>query len=396
MKQEEKLLKTMSQQKYRQPQRRHRLPNATILSEPDSSLLIIVAFLVVIGIMAIFSATAQKAMDEGTNPASYMLKQIFCMIIGIFALRFFVRFDYKKLSMFAVSFSWLVVGLLALVDYTPLGIMVNGARRWMMIGPLQFQPSELAKIAVILLLANAFYKNCELFNPNKFKYYIPILAMIFLIYKQPNLSMIILLGVTGIIMYLSSGGSMKMFLALCGAGAAGLCAFIKPYQLNRVKIWFNPESDPLGQGYNVIQSKLAFAAGGFWGVGYGNSKQKLAWLPEGHTDFIFAVIGEEFGFVGCVLVICLFFGLLHRGLIISSRCSDVYGKLVAVGITVLVGFQAALNMSVASSFLPATGVPLPFISYGGTSLIVNMSMMGILLNISRKRIRRIDNVEKQY
>ena len=205
--------------------------------------------------------------------------------------------------------------------------------------------------------------------------------------------MILLLFITALIMYLSAGGPLKMILSSGIIGAAILCVFIKPYQLNRIKIWFNPESDPLGQGYNVIQSKLAFAAGGLWGVGYGNSKQKLAWLPEGHTDFIFAVVGEEAGFLGCLLIICLFFGLIHRGLIISSRCPDIFGKLIAVGITIMIGVQAGLNMSVASSFLPATGVPLPFISYGGTSLIVNMSMMGILLNISRKRIRRINSIE---
>ncbi len=386
----------MSQQRYRQPQKRKgRIPNSTILSEPDSALIIIISFLVVLGIMAIFSATAQKAIDESHNPASYVLKQLLCLIIGVFVMKFFIKYDYKKLANHALNFSWLVAGLLALVDYTPLGVMVNGAKRWMMLGPLQFQPSELAKIAIILLLGNAFYKNSELFSGEKFKYYIPILAMVFLIYEQPNLSMIILLFVTGLIMYISAGGPLKMILGAGAAGAGILSIFIKPYQLNRVKIWFNPESDPLGQGYNVIQSKLAFAAGGFWGVGYGNSKQKLAWLPEGHTDFIFAVIGEEFGFIGCVLVICLFFGLIHRGLIISSRCPEIYGKLVAVGITIMIGFQAGLNMSVASSFLPATGVPLPFISYGGTSLIVNLAMMGILLNISRKRIRRINNIDEQ-
>lgn len=367
--------------------------NSTILSEPDGTLIVIVAFLVTIGIMAIFSATAQKAMDEGANPAAYILKQLFCLGIGVFVMKFFINFDYKKLAHHSIWIAWGVVILLALVDYTTLGITVNGAKRWMMLGPLQFQPSELAKISLILLLANAFYKDAELFASRKFKYYIPILAMIFLIYKQPNLSMILLLLITGLIMYLSSGGPLKMILGAGVVGSAILCVFIKPYQLNRIKIWFNPEADPLGQGYNVIQSKLAFAAGGLWGVGYGNSKQKLAWLPEGHTDFIFAVVGEEAGFLGCLLIICLFYGLVHRGLIISSRCPDIFGKLVAVGITIMIGVQAALNMSVASSFLPATGVPLPFISYGGTSLIVNMAMMGILLNISRKRIRRINNIE---
>lgn len=384
----------MSHQKYRNNHNHKRMPNSTILSDPDNTLIVIVSFLVVIGIMAIFSATAQKAMDEGSNPASYILKQLVYLFVGIGIMKFFSRYDYKKLAKYSISFAWIVVVLLALVDFTSLGVMVNGAKRWIMLGPIQFQPSELAKISVILLLGNAFYKDSELFNSNKFKYYIPILAMVFLIYEQPNLSMIMLLFVSGLIMYLSAGGPLKMIASAGLAGIGILSIFIKPYQLNRIKIWFNPESDPLGQGYNVIQSKLAFAAGGLWGVGYGNSKQKLAWLPEGHTDFIFAVIGEEAGFLGCVLIICLFFGLIHRGLIISSRCPDIYGKLLAVGITIMIGFQAGVNMSVASSFLPATGVPLPFISYGGTSLIVNLAMMGILLNISRKRIRRINNVEE--
>ena len=166
--------------------------------------------------------------------------------------------------------------------------------------------------------------------------------------------------------------------------------FVLPeHAKTRIDVYLNPELDPRGAGYNIIQSLLAFAAGGFWGVGYGNSKQKLYWLPEGHTDFIFAVIAEELGFLGCFLVIGLFLTFIHRGIIISSRCTDMLGKLMAIGITLSIGLQAFINMSVSSSLIPATGVPLPFISYGGTSLIVSMCMVGILLNISRKRIKRI-------
>ena len=379
----------MSSPRYRQPNNRDRMPSAPILSEPDNILVIITSFLVVLGIMAIFSATAQKAINAGGNPADYLIKQLVCLAGGLFLMKFFTRVDYKKFAIWAIPFAWFVVFLLILVDFTPLGVIVNGAKRWMMLGPIQFQPSELAKIAVILLLGNAFYKDCNIFDSVKWKYYLPIFIMCLLIFQQPNLSMIMLLAITGVIMYLTAGGSIKMFLSLILAGGIGLSCFIKPYQLARLKTWFNPEADPQGLGYNVIQSKLAFAAGGFWGVGYGNSKQKLDWLPESHTDFIFAVIGEEFGFIGCILVICLFFGIFHRGLIIASRCPDIYGKLLATGIAVLLGVQAALNMSVASSFLPATGVPLPFISYGGTSLVVNLILIGILLNISRKRIKKI-------
>jgi cell division protein FtsW len=185
-------------------------------------------------------------------------------------------------------------------------------------------------------------------------------------------------------MYIVAGGSVRLigFSFLSGMLLFG-GSLLQPYQRERIKIWFNPESDPLGAGYNIIQSKVAFASGGFWGCGFGASKQKLAWLPEAHTDFIFAVIGEELGFIGCLFLIGLFWTLLQRGFIIASKCSNMYGKLLAIGLTFSIFFQAFLNMGVASSVLPATGVPLPFISYGGTSIVVTLSMIGILMNISK-------------
>lgn len=367
---------------------------SVIISSPDRTLLVIVMFLVILGIMAIFSASAPKSMEMGLNPARFVLNQIVFLVLGFFGMRFLTNYDYKNLVMWTMPLMLGVVILLALVDFTPLGVTVNEAKRWINIGFFQFQPSEFAKPAVVLLLASAFYKNCKLFDNNKMIYFLPILAMIFMIYKQPNLSMVILLMATSLVMYLSAGGPMKVLWMGMGAGVlgvltAGATHLIKPYQMSRITTWINPEADPLGAGYNVIQSLVAFATGGFWGVGYGSSKQKLAWLPEAHTDFIFAVIGEELGFIGSLLVIGLFWTFVHRGLLIASRCPDMYGKLLAVGITFSVGFQAFLNMSVASSFLPATGVPLPFISYGGSSLMVSMWMVGILLNISKKRVKKI-------
>ncbi len=364
--------------------------DSTIISPPDATLIMVVSFLVVIGIMAIFSAGAPKCIMQGENPASFAIKQFISLIFAAIGMIFFMKYDYKRLAGWAVPFAWFVIIMLALVDFTPLGVMVNGAKRWMMLGPIQFQPSEMTKPAIIMLLASAFYKDATIFNDYKImRYYLPILVMVFLVFKQPNLSMVILLGLVSLIMYLISGGSFKMILMMGASAFVGLMFLIKPYQLSRLKIWLNPEIDPYGAGYNIIQSLLAFAAGGLWGVGFGNSKQKLAWLPEGHTDFIFAVIGEELGFIGCLLVIGLFWTFMHRGLIISSRCNNMYGKLLAAGISFSIGVQAFINMSVSSSFLPTTGVPLPFISYGGTSLFVSLCMVGVLLNISRKRIRKI-------
>ncbi len=409
MKNEEGFLKIMPYQRNRanrSEKYRVQTPHSdVVLSPPDTTLMVVVAFLVVIGLMAIFSAGAPKSMEAGQNPASFALKQFAYLIVGLFGLKYFIKLDYKKLKDWAVPFAWFVIAMLVLVDFTPLGVVVNGARRWIMLGPIQFQPSEMTKLAVIMLLSNAFYRDGNLFSSTKImRYFVPILIMIFLVYKQPNLSMVILLLLTSMVMYLSVSGSIKYMLATAGAAITMMAGtfmlfgkkLLHGYQMQRIQIWLNPNIDPYGAGYNIIQSLLAFAAGGFWGVGYGNSKQKLAWLPEGHTDFIFAVIAEELGFLGCFFVIGLFWTFIHRGIIISSRANDMFGKLMAVGITLSIGLQAFINMSVSSSLIPATGVPLPFISYGGTSLIVSLCMVGILLNISKKRIKRIKNYDRGY
>lgn len=398
---EEKYLKSMSYQRSN-PKNSINPQLKIISSPPDKVLLTVVGFLIVIGLMFIFSATAPKLIDAGINPAKSFLNQFLTGVIpGFIGMWFFTNADYRILKKFDKPFAWFVVILLALVEFTPLGVTINEAKRWIAIGPIQFQPSEFAKLAVVTLLARAFCDDCKIFDSAKFvNFFLPIFIMVFLVFKQPNLSMVILLGMTSVVMYVVSGADLKFLIAATIAGITGISAaiiggltgilkIIKPYQLSRITIWLNPESDPLGAGYNVIQSLVAFATGGIFGVGYGGSKQKLAWLPESHTDFIFAVIGEELGFLGCFFVIGLFLTLVQRGFLIATRCPETYGKLLAVGITFSLGFQALLNMSVASSFLPATGVPLPFISYGSSSLWVSMAMIGILLNISKKSVRKV-------
>ena len=368
-----------------------------IISSPDKTLLIVVSFLVIIGFLAIFSATAPKCLDEGGNPAQFLFKQFICFVVGFFGLKFFTNYDYKKLADWNVVIMVSILVALFLVDFTPLGVTVNGAKRWINLAGFQLQPSEFAKPAVVLLLASAFRKDANLFDQDKWVWaFIPIIAMVGFIFLQPNLSMVILLGMTTVVMYMAAGGSWKLFFTAFGgaifAAFVGVATkLIRPYQMQRLVTWRHPEADPLGAGYNIIQSLIAFASCGFSGVGYGGSIQKLSYLPECHTDFIFAIIAEELGFVGCVLVIGLFFTFMQRGFVIAARCPDMYGKLLAIGITFSIVFQAFMNMSVASSFLPTTGVPLPFISYGGSSLIVSMIMVGILLNISKKRIKKIRN-----
>lgn len=365
--------------------------------QSDRPLLIAVIFLVVIGLMAIFSASAPKCIEMGINPARFLIQQMIGVAIGFVGLKFLSNFHYKKLMTYTLPFAAFVIIMLILVKVA--GVTVNGAQRWINIGPMSLQPSEFAKPAVVLLLAGVFYRNAEVFDNNKIvTAFIPILIMMGLIFVQPNLSMLLLLMFTSVAIFICAGGSIKLLLT---SAACVIPLFImkglRGYQSSRIITWLNPEADPSGAGYNVIQSLVAFATGGFYGVGYGSSKQKLAWLPESHTDFIYAVIGEEHGFIGCLLIIFLFWTILQRGFFIASKCQDMYGKLLALGLTFSICFQGFLNMWVASSFVPATGVPMPFISYGGSSIMVSLWMVGILLNISKdnvKRMRTYTNVRK--
>lgn len=357
------------------------------IKPPDRILKIVVFFLVIIGIMSVFSASVPKCINSGISPLHFTIIQLGGVILGYFGMRLLTNFDYKKLINITNGFAVFVIGLLVLVLAT--GDIINGAQRWISIGPLSLQPSEFAKPAVVMLLANVFSKDANLMDSKKWSTFLLIIIMVLLILKQPNLSMVILLFGTSVVMYLAAGGSTKLigggFLAFLGLGGVG--SILQPYQLQRIKIWLNPEVDPLGAGYNIIQSMVAFASGGLWGSGYGASKQKLAWLPEAHTDFIFAVIGEELGYIGCIFLIGLFWTILQRGFVIASRCPDMYGKLLAIGLTFSICFQAFLNMGVSSSMLPATGVPLPFISYGGSSVMITLCMIGILLNISKNKMK---------
>ncbi len=384
----------------RERRRGHHEEKSIILSAPDKTLLLVVTFLVIIGLLAIFSATAPKCMREGANLASFLIKQMIYAGFGFLAMGWFAKFDYKKLERYNTKFLWIVAILLLVLQFTPLGVTINGAKRWINLGFMQLQPSELAKPLFCMLLASNFKEKVDLLNFNNWtSTFIPILILLGIIYKQPNLSMVIILLTTSFMLYIAARGSLKLVAILGGLGFAGalfyLPKLLQGYQMDRINVWLNPGSDALGKGYNIIQSLIAFASGGFIGTGYGGSIQKLAYLPECHTDFIFAIIGEEFGYLGCLFIIGLFTVLVYRGLRIAKRCPDMYGKLLAIGITVIFGFQAFLNMSVASSFFPVTGVTLPFISYGGTSIIVSLAMVGILLNISKQRIKRIRTENEQ-
>ncbi len=368
-----------------------------IISKPDKTLVITSIFLVTIGILAVFSASAPKAIASGDNPLSFVLKQLIWLVLGVIGCWFFTyKINLKKLKPFGLPLAWIVVALLLMVEFTPLGLTVNNSTRWLAIGPIQFQPSEFAKPIFVLCCATMFSKNTILYDSKKLKYYIPFGIILLLVLSQPNLSMVILLLATFSVIFLCAGGNFKDLFILGTLCVCAIATKIKPYHLERIRYAFKPELDPRGAGYNTIQSLIAFASGNFFGVGYGNSKQKLGWLPENHTDYIYAVIAEEFGFLGCLFIICLFGTFLVRGCAISMKTTDPYLKLLAFGITFSICFQAMMNMGVTSSLMPPTGIPLPFISYGGSSLFVTLCMLGVLLNVSRKKVDRISDRKNMY
>ena len=313
----------------------------------------------------------------------------------------FSNYDYKNLKKWTFLLPICVIVALLLVKFTPLGVSINGSRRWLSLVFFRFQPSEVSKMAMIMLLASAFSLKKKEYKRYFLHFAIPIIAMIAVVLKQPNLSMtIILLSIMGC-MYICSGKSLKILyvslvMMACLVGlfrihVLELSDFLEPYQIERLRYALHPERDIQGSGYQVFHSLIAISSGGVMGAGYGASKEKLGYIPEAHNDFIFAIIAEEMGFFGSLLIICLFWTLLHRGLIIAFRCPDLYGRLLAAGISIAITMQGFFNIAVASARLPATGITLPFISYGGSSLVVTMCMIGVLLNISKKRIKRIGN-----
>ena len=377
-----------------------------IKTRGDKKLLYTTIILVVIGLMAVLSASLPLCISHNMFSLYYVLQHIIWLFFGSLGLFFFSKFDYKNLKRYTLLFAVFVIALLLIVKFTPLGLTINGARRWINLGFFRFQPSEFSKPAIILLLANLFSLSKETLL-SKLPAYLGITGlMLFVILKQPNLSMVLLLSGIAFCMYICSGKSLKpvlvggivvsCFAGMILSGAVDLSNVLEPHQLDRLRnCRYSTSVNVQEGGYQVFHSMIAISSGGLVGCGYGNSKEKLGWLPEAHTDFIFSVISEEFGFVGSLAIILLFLILFYRGINIALRSPTIYGRMVAFGITVSIAMQAFLNISVATSFLPATGVTLPLISYGGSSLFVTMCMIGILLNISKTRMIRDDRIGKE-
>jgi cell division protein FtsW len=341
--------------------------------------------LVVIGLVSVFTASAVQADVETGSSLSVLLKQIISALLGGVALWTTMRIPFERWRRIARLVGLAAITLLVMTMF--IGNTANGSERWIML-PLgfTFQPSDVAKVAAIFLMAQATSQK-RLMTGNMALNFALVGVMIFLILKQPNLSVSIILVMLALSMLLVAGLPLGILGVLSVGGIVGAIREIlhNPYQMERISGWLSPWKDPQDTGYNLIQSYYAIGSGGLFGVGLGNSIQKLYYLPFQHTDFIFAVICEEWGFIGATIVLALFGVLAWRGFTIAWHCPHRFGKMLAFGLTMAITLQAMINVCVTIGLMPVTGVTLPLISYGGTSMIVTLAMIGILLNISRYR-----------
>ncbi|HEV8307005.1 MAG TPA: putative lipid II flippase FtsW [Methylomirabilota bacterium] len=355
---------------------------------PDYFLFLVVLGLLGLGVVMVYSSSAILAMDRFHDPYFFLKKQCFWAVLGLGVLWSVMSVDYRRWRSFVFPLMAVAFALLFLVLIPPFGQEINGTRRWLRWGPFSFQPTELAKLALVLYLADFLARRQVTLERFWRGFFPPLLvtgAMAALIMRQPDLGSSVAL-VAVILCMLFQAGARLSHMALVGAAAVPVIVVAvtgASYRLRRVFAFLDPWADPRGAGFQIIQSYLALGGGGLTGRGLGESKQKLFYLPEPHTDFIFAIVGEELGFVGAVVTVALFSLLLWRGVRIGLRVADPFGALAALGITAMLTTQALVNLGVVVGLLPTKGLPLPFVSFGGSSLLVAMAGVGVLLNISQ-------------
>lgn len=362
----------------------------------DFFLCITIFLLLALGIIMVLSASAPSALSETGNSYTYVRKQAAFAVLGIALMFIISKIDYR----FYKKYYWIIYfvswAILLLVVVPGIGKSVKGATRWINLGFGQFQPSEITKIGLIIFYAGylsdhkdelkSFFKG--FIKPLLFL--VPPVGILFLVQNHLSVSLVIVC-ITATMMLMA--GARVLHFAVCGGVRSksehfGLLGILQMtgkggFRLDRIATFFDPWADAQGTGYQVVQSLYAIGSGGLFGVGLGESKQKFLYIPEPHNDFIFSILSEELGFVGCLVVIILFAIFIWRGILIAMRAPDMFGGLIATGVTALVAVQAIINIAVVTASIPTTGMPLPFFSYGGTALLILLCSCGILLNISR-------------
>jgi len=355
----------------------------------DKWILIATVLLVGFGALMIYSTTSvitPSLAQKGVTEFFYFKRHVFTIMIGLSFMLIAYRLRPSFIKRMAVPLLILSFVLLVLVFMPHIGVSAGGAKRWIRIWPSTFQPSELVKISMVIFLAR--YMSMPEYRTDRFISFIkPVLILIpfqIAILMQPDFGAAMSLGFLTVAMLFLSGVRMRYLASLCVAAVPVVYFLImEPYRFKRIISFLDPWKDPQGSGFQLVQSFIALGSGGLTGVGLGSSKQKLAYLPESHTDFIFSIIGEEFGFIGLVFIIALFLLLFVKGISIAHKSKDAFVYYLATGLSLMIALQALINFSVATGLLPTKGLPLPFISYGGSALLVNLAAVGILLNISK-------------
>lgn len=358
----------------------------------DPVLLTLVLALLALGLLMLWSASSAQSLFDtaGATSSAYLRKQALCALPGLAVMWAFSRVDARLWDRMSWWIYWIAIVLLLLVLVA--GRSINGAKRWISIGGLQFQPSEIAKFAVIVVfarLSREFGPAVEEFRFGVLGFGTVLLGILIPLALEKHLSAIMLIGMVAVVMMFISGTKSRWLLA--GAAAAALFVLVyitfMGYAGDRVTAWLDPESDPSDTGYQILQSLYAIGSGGVFGLGFGKSRQKYLYLPFQYNDYIFAIVCEELGLLGALGIMALFSALILRGYHIALNAADRFSTVLAAGLTTLIAVQTVLNLCVVTNLLPSTGISLPFFSYGGTALAVNLGEMGILLGISRQKGR---------
>lgn len=354
--------------------------------EFDFGIFITVLVLVAMGLVTLFSASVPYSFYQYGGDTYRLIKnQMLWALLGFIAMSVMICIDYRKLGKYSPIFLMVSIALLVIVLLLP---GRDGIRRWIEFKGFSFQPSEIAKLALIIFLSYSLSKNrdrLKYFLSGLLPYLIIVMFVSGLVLVEPHLSATVIIVLISCVLLFLAGARIMHFVLLTVPGLAGLVIAIAaaPYRLKRITGFLDPWSDIQGDGWQIVQSLYAIGPGGLFGRGLGKSLQKFLYLPAPHNDFIFSVLAEELGFVGAATVVILFLVFIWRGIKVALNAPDLFGSLLAAGITALIGFQAMINIAVVTSSMPVTGMQLPFFSYGGTSLLLLMAGVGILLNISR-------------
>ena len=365
------------------------------------TLLMIMLVLLTVGVVMLFSTSAVYARDRYGDQHYLLKRQLVWMLIGGVACVTAASVPYPKWRGVSAAFLAVSALMLALVLIPHVGLKVGGARRWLGLGPMRFQPSEFAKLALVLWLAHWLAKEKRRIDRFGRGFVVPMSVVggvLLLVLAEPDFGSTALLALMGFAMMFIAGVRLRFLVPTVLAGAGGFLGLMihNPERSRRLLAFLDLGKYKQGAGYQVWQAILAFGSGGFNGLGLGNSRQKMFYLPEAHTDFIFPIVGEELGLVGTLGILLAFALLVACAVIISLQASDLYGQYLGIGIALLIALQALINIGVVTAWLPTKGLPLPFISFGGSNLVLNMTAVGILLNIFRYGKTEIESEEQEF